>query len=301
MSSLNEFPAGESKFDDTIIEGLPNFFLGGCQKTASTWLHTCFREHPDLFVPEQDATHYFTINYFRGLEWYRQFYINYSGEKMVGDTTPSYIRDYHVPLRISEYNPNSKLIFTFRNPIDRAFSHYWHEKKKRKIAFDFSEVLENYDLYENWIVAGFYYQHLSRFYQYFNKDQILVLIYDDLQKDPFYFLKKIFHFLEVDDVFTPSVIEKKLNVAWHHPGERLASSPTKFAKLINKLMPPLLSHRIRQRIVRVMDKIYRPNASPSEYYDIGVSPKIRSKLREIYSSENQNLAQIIGRDLSHWT
>ncbi|MEL6493217.1 MAG: sulfotransferase domain-containing protein, partial [Cyanobacteria bacterium J06621_3] len=149
------------------MKALPNFFLAGCQKTGSTWIHQCFREHPEIYVPQDDAIHYFTINYYKGLSWYQQYYQEQLNETMIGDTTPSYIRDPFVPRRIFNYCADAKIIITLRNPIDRAFSHYWHEKKKKKIAFDFSEVIRNYDLYQNWIVPGFYYEHLQKFYEWF--------------------------------------------------------------------------------------------------------------------------------------
>ena len=298
MTITRELTPKEYKMKDVNLTGLPNFFLAGCQKTASTWLHRCFREHPEIYVPENDATHYFTMNYHKGLRWYRTKYEDYSGEKAVGDTTPSYIRDFYAPSRIAEYNRNAKLIFTFRNPIDRAFSHYWHEKKKRKIAFKFSEVLENYDLYENWIVAGFYYQHLSRYYEYFEKDQILVLIFEDLKENSHSFLKTIFRFLDVDDSFVPSVIEKKVNVAWLYP--RDINKNDKFI-LIKDLANRLVVKKFYQRVANKINKSFRSiGLSSSEYYDIGISPEMRAKLNDIFHKENQKLSQAIGRDLSHW-
>jgi hypothetical protein len=297
MAAKNIIASKISNRKDVGLKGLPNFFLAGCQKTASTWLHRCFREHPDIYVPENDATHYFTMNYYKGLNWYCRVYEDYSGEKVIGDTTPSYIRDYYAPSRIAEYNRNAKLIFTFRNPIDRAFSHYWHEKKKRKIAFKFNEALENYDLYENWIVAGFYHQHLSRYYEYFQKEQILVLIYEDLKENPYLFLKKIFNFLEVDDNFVPSVIEKKVNVAWHHPRDINKKNKQPIKSLAKLVIPQKVYHRIGQKISKSLCRI---GLSLSEYYDVGITPEMRDRLRKIFDKENQKLSQAIGRDLSHW-
>jgi len=141
--------------EDSDLSGLPNFFLGGCQKTASTWLYRCFREHPEIYVPENDATHYFTMNYFQGLDWYRKIYQNNSGEKVIGDTTPSYIRDFYAPARIAKYNPQAKIIFTFRNPIDRAFSHYWHEKKKEKSPLNFRKYWKTTIFMKTGLCRGF--------------------------------------------------------------------------------------------------------------------------------------------------
>ncbi len=68
--------------------------------------------------------------------------MNYSIQKIIVDNTTSYARDPLAPKRIYNYNPKSKIVFLIRNPIDRAFSHYWHEKRKLKINFKFEENLQ---------------------------------------------------------------------------------------------------------------------------------------------------------------
>jgi hypothetical protein len=45
-------------------------FIAGSQKTGSTWLYECFKEHPEILVPKKDAIHYFTINHDLGHDWY---------------------------------------------------------------------------------------------------------------------------------------------------------------------------------------------------------------------------------------
>jgi len=136
-------------------------------------------------------------------------------------------------------------------------------------------------------VSGFYYQHLTRFYDYFDKYQILVLIYDDLKKDPYLFIKRIFEFLEVDINFIPSAIEQKINVAWHKPGEGYKRNKT-------------LSG-IKGQLKGIKAKVTGFKSSSSEYYDIGIHSNIRVNLQEIFFPENKKLAQLIERDLSHWT
>ena len=109
------------------------FFLAGFQNCATTWLHRCLEEHPQIFVPNVDMVHYYDMNYHRGRDWYEKFYQSYNQEQMRGDTTVSYARSELAIKRIAKTNSNAKIILSLRNPITRAFSHYWHEKKKGKI------------------------------------------------------------------------------------------------------------------------------------------------------------------------
>lgn len=190
-----------------------DFFLVGAQKCATTWIHRCLREHPDIYLSKEDEIHYFDIHHHLGIDWYHQFFVDRKDEIFVGDTTSSYIRDFFTPERIHAYNPDSKIIFSLRNPTDRAFSHYWHEKKKGKIAFDFEELFENYDLFESWIRVGFYWYHLKRFEQFFDRNQMLVLIQEEILHDRQGTLKRIFEFIGADTGFVGKHTDILANVA----------------------------------------------------------------------------------------
>jgi hypothetical protein len=284
-------------FKKVDMQGLPNFFLAGCQKSATTWLHRCFREHPEIYVPEKHMIHFFDIHYAKGFDWYREFYIDRSGEKMIGDTTVSYIRDTMVPQRIDDYNPDAKLIFSLRNPIERAFSHYWHEKKKRKIAFEFQEVFANYDLYQSWVVPGFYYRHLQRFYEHFPEEQLMVVLVEDMARDPQAVIQRIFTFLGVAPDFIPSILHRQVNEAWYRPRRSQEISRRLYA--LTRPIRQLVPERVRQLLKDVLFGGENPGQIQSEY-DRGMDPEVRAQLREVFQPENEKLARMLNRDLSSW-
>lgn len=280
------------------MKNLPNTFLVGCQKTASTWLYQCLQEHPQVFVPQKDAIHYFEINYYKGLEWYKQWFKDVESQEVILDPTPSYIRCYQAPRRIAKFNSSSKLIFSLRNPIERAFSHYWHEKKKSKIAFTFEEAINyggvgNYDLYNDWIFTGFYYEHIQRFLRYFPREQMIFLLYDDLVADPKNYLEKLFSFLGVEEGFEPSVLHQKINKAKK--------------KIVRKNPESDNNQNSFKKILRKVTKFGRsstPGTTNLEVtkseYEIGIKPETRETLNKIYCSENKRLSNFLERDLSHW-
>ena len=53
---------------------LPSFFLAGAQKCATTWLYECLKEHPEIYVPKQNITNFFNINYYKGFGWYQKWF-----------------------------------------------------------------------------------------------------------------------------------------------------------------------------------------------------------------------------------
>ncbi len=253
-------------------EWVPTFFLAGYQKTASTWLHRCLLEHPDVYVPEGDATHFFDIYFHRGLDWYRTFFQSAHGYRQIGDTTPSFMRFHTSRVRMAQLNPAAKIIVTLRNPIERAFSHYWHEKKKRKINYRFEECLSNnVDIFDDWIATGFYYSHLTDLLTMYPRDQVLILFYDDLKASPADFLAQTLRFLEVDADFTPSVLSQAVNKAWYRPtwGE-------------------------------MFENLKKGQPLRESEYDRGIDPEFRKQLQEVFRQQNEQLAKLVGRDLSHW-
>lgn len=185
----------------------------GPQKAGTTWIYQCLSEHPEVGCPPRNAIHFFDMHYHLGREWYAAQFRGQESKKVLLDPTNSYLRSPVAPRRIARENPKAKIIVCLRNPVERAFSHYWHEKKKRRYDFAFSEILENYDLYACWLEPGFYAVHIERYLEYFPREQILCQLFDDLESDPPAFLRQLLDFIEVDRDFGPSVLEERVNVA----------------------------------------------------------------------------------------
>lgn len=272
---------------------LPNFIIVGPQKCATTWLYQCLYEHPDVLLPETDSVHYFDMNYHRGEDWYRKYFEKYDGESLVGEETPTYIREQRAPERIAETLPNVKLIFTLRNPMDRAFSHYWHEKSKDKISFEFEDVFENYDLFQNWIVPGFYHRHLTRYEQHFPDEQIKVLFFDDLVEDDHAYLRDVYSFLSLDD-YTPSVLDEKVNQGKFR-GLNKQWVYNKSTSLFKRYAPEPAVDAVRPLHTRTRELLTSKNE-----YERGMAENTRERLESVFADEMRSLSDYTGRDLDHW-
>lgn len=256
---------------------LPNFFFAGCQKTASTWFYYCFKEHPEIFVPHTDAIHYFTVNYYRGIDWYAQWFAKADNQKMIGDTTCSYIRDPKAPERIYNFNPEAKIIFSLRNPVNRAFSQYWHQKRKGRLMYQFDDILffrdfGNYDLYVQWVVSGFYYDLLQNWFKFFPKEQIKIIIFEDLKPNPKPVFTDVLQFLGVNPNIEIPIVEKVINKA----GPSWVNPPSKIAVLL--------------------DKTGIKKLPPTEYEE-GISERMRVELKKMFAPDIEKLSNLLQRDL----
>ena len=57
---------------------------------------------------------------------------------------------------------------------------------------------------------GLYKEQIERYYKYFNRSQILILEYEELNTNPGLFIKKVFNFLKVEDSFLPSCLNTNI-------------------------------------------------------------------------------------------
>lgn len=265
-----------SSMTGSTIDNLPNAFLAGCTKCASTWLWNCFVEHPEIYAPTKlDRINFFSIHYHKGFEWYKQFFNDFNGEKIILDPTPEYIKDPLAPERIHKFRPDAKFIFVLRNPINRAYSLWWHQKRKGRINYNFNDVLErkqigSFPLYDDWVVSGFYMHWLQGFLHLFPRENIKLMIYEDLEIDAGQFIQEVFDFLNVDKAFVPSIINTRVNV-----GKRKKTAPS-------------LTESVKRLI------------KPTDEYESGMDEHIRNELRQIFEPHNQQLGDFLERDLSFW-
>jgi hypothetical protein len=273
---------------------LPEFIIAGPQKCATTWLYECLSEHPDVLMPDTDSIHYFDMHYTKGEQWYRQHFDAYDGEKLVGEETPSYIRDEVAPRRIAETVPNAKLLFILRNPVDRAFSHYWHEKSKGKTEFEFEEVFENYDLYNDWVVPGLYHRHIRRYRKHFPSESVRLLFFEDLVEDDWSYLEDVYEFLGIDSTYRPSVLESKVN-----EGKRRGLTYNRlYSTAVDtyvKWAPQFAVDAARP----VHDTFQKVVTSQNEYVR-GMRTEDRKRLEALIVDEICELDRIVDRSLDHW-
>jgi hypothetical protein len=115
------------------------------------------------------------------------------------------------PERVATFAPTMKLVALVRNPVARALSHYHHELHMRRETRSFEDAVkeEAYQLSEDWrlrmddgdphktnyLVKGFYSNHLRRWLDYFPEDHLLVLKSEDLFAHPTMTTRKVLAFI----------------------------------------------------------------------------------------------------------
>jgi len=279
---------------------LPNLFIGGVQRSGTTYLHNLLKEHPDIFTPKYpQEIHFFDLdkNYNKGLKWYSKYFRQWHQQKIIFQTSPLYIYLPEVPKRIAKILPESKFIFILRNPIDRAYSHYWHSVKYAYETLSFAEAIklessricknQQYNRQYSYLERGKYAEQLSRFYCEFPKQNILVILFDELREKPHLVLAKCASFLKIDaNLFPPNLIEK---IKAKKNQSRLPRSY--YVQKISTKMKnsPLLFLSV------LIDKV---NLKSTNYPPMSI--EIRNDLQDYFEPEIQKLEKLIDQDLSYW-
>ena len=93
--------------------------------------------------------------------------------------------------------PQARLIALLRNPIDRAYSHYQMQVKRGTEPRAFEEAIEQQR--SSYLSRGLYVDQLLRWFEFFGKEQMLILKSEDFFERPVETLKVVLDFLELPD------------------------------------------------------------------------------------------------------
>ena len=122
---------------------LPDFLVIGAQRAGSTSLFAQLCEHPGVAAPSHKEIHYFDLQSFRGLRWYRSHFppAGRSRGRITGEASPYYLFHPAVPARVAEALPDVRLVALLRDPVARAYSQYQLSVRDGHETLGFEEAL----------------------------------------------------------------------------------------------------------------------------------------------------------------
>jgi hypothetical protein len=218
----------------------PDFIGIGVQRSGTTWAADILKQHPEICIHKKEIS-FFVQNFHKGYKWYSQFFAN-KGKQIAGEITVSYMitprpqpdkKEFYPkwnPRRslffwrkqpsardeILQHFPQTKIFAIFRNPVDRAWSHYWYwRRRKEKLGKKTTTFEQIFADDGRWIhTYGLYADLLDYWRKTFSN--MGIFLYDDLKDDPLNFAQSLYSFLEVENTFTP-LISQKINTASYEP------------------------------------------------------------------------------------
>ncbi len=290
---------------------LPNFLVIGAAKSGTTALHWYLSEHPQVFISKLKDPSYFAFGLdeqgrllwgepehrrwfrVRSLAEYQQLFHDVGNAVAVGEASTMYLECPQSAGRIREQLPNVKLICSLRHPVDRAYSDYVMYLRRRGRRFDPTRDFDAASTWarpeSRWMQIGRYHTLLSRYYDAFPREQIHVLLFDDLKRDPRKAIEEVYRFLGVDPTFVPDLDTP------HAPGgvprslvlEGILTSPALKAA-VQSWVPKRPANWVRRLRTRNMKQA---PPLPSE---------LRNEMTRHFHDDITRTSQLIGRSLDHW-
>jgi len=187
---------------------LPDFIVAGVQKGGTTFLYQEMLRHPEIRGSLTKEVHFFDAHFDRGVDWYSGMFPRSPRHSKIirGEASPAYIFHPDGVRRIASTIPDARLIVVLRDPVQRALSHYQHERRLGfETAASFEEALELEDervdgefqrlvdgsLATSFAVGhfgytrrGLYAEQLKRATSLIGRDKLLVLISEEMFADP---------------------------------------------------------------------------------------------------------------------
>lgn len=270
----------------------------GAQKSGTSWVFRMLASHPSIRAaagPSNKELNFFNHHYSHGYAWYESRF-TFGPWKTVEFSTLYWIEP-GVPERIRRYRDDAKLVLAIRNPIDRAYSQHLHEMNQLFIEpTPFWTALARNPTY---VDQGLYAGHLERWFDVFPRDQIHIVVYDDIRAVPGDVLNDLYTFVGVDPAYRPPAFDQPeyASPRFRSPGlQRTVAGGWHRAQRI--LGDRALAAIRATRVPRVVKRLNR--ASDGEPLVDRLTEDDRARLRGSFEADLARLPGIIGRDVPDW-
>jgi len=265
---------------------LPNFLCIGVQRAATTWLHRCLQSHPDVYLPDEKELHFFNHNFDRGLDWYASHFDRSASARAIGEITPNYL--HTAPLeRIANTLPEARLIVILREPVSRAYSAYRllnEEFEGLTFPQACASPMGNY-----LVKQSLYGEKLKELYEHFAREQVLVLLYDDVNQNPAGVYRTVCRHLGVDVISPPQEVNQTFNhILFPKTQQFLGRMKLDWAVEIVK------KTSLGDAIKRLSKQKQGQQVKSQE------GTQLTGQLRQLFDEDMALVEALIGRDLSHW-
>jgi hypothetical protein len=291
----------------------PDFLVVGAFKSGSTALYEGLRRHPQIFMPFHKEPLYFgddlTRRYGRYTEAeYLHLFDPAKPGQIAGEASTWYLYSVSAAREIRDFNPATRIMVVLRNPVDVMYAEH------NQLIFN---VIEDIPDFVAALAAepdrragrrippgpinieNLFYRHsvrfaeqLERYFDVFGRDQVHVMLYDDLRRDGATVVRGALEFLGVDPSLAAAPPRANENRRVRSPlMQRLIFAPRLLLPLAPLLRRFPLVRAVRTRLLD-MNSEAKPRAP--------MDPVLRRQLLAEFTPEIERLGRLIGRDLSAW-
>jgi len=252
------------------------------------------RDHPATWLPPAvKEVEFFNRHYDRGREWYERQFRGADG-RACGEVSPQYLFDGRVAGRVRDLVPDARLIVAVRNPVQRAYSQYKHWVQETAYRGSFEDFLREHP---GAVERGRYLSLLRPYLDHFPRDQILVIVFEDLVSRPADTMEAVYRFIGVDPGHRPARADQAVNVS--------ASPRFHRSYVASKRVSRWLQDRGAAGVVAAgrrlgANRVFRSTDRVPDFAPL--LPATERSLADAYGEDVVALSAFLGRDLgSLWS
>jgi len=284
----------------------PNLFIIGASKCGTTSLWHMLNLHPDVFMSNPKELWFFSFSDYKNrLDWYMSNFEKVTNEKIIGEASPIYSETTlipELPQRIYYFNPDSKIIYIIREPIDRLksvwrqtlSSGHWNEKVYEKhcdvnvpiMPKNFNKAIYEYPSY---LEACKYWTHLNNYQRYFNEKNILLLFFEEFKENPKNTYDKICSFLNIENIYNDGMFIKK----------NMGNDKAMEYEWVLKIKKNKIISNIYRRLLGKTDlnKLLPQKRIP---YEVKLTQYEISKIRSCLKDEVKSILKYANKPINYW-
>lgn len=229
-------------------------------------------------------------------EHYKQLFDAMKEDEIGGEGSVGYLYSKEAPQAIKESIPDAKIIIILRNPIGRAFSHWLMDVRMgivhgnnflEAIEADINATNKSWGNSHLYVELGLYFEQVQRYFQTFGRENVKVILFDDLKISNANVMQDITGFLGLHS-FEYDLEGKK--------------NPAKLPKfpILHKIIRAMGLIKIGNIIIpqgllqKVKESIYTTKNLPK------LTPEDKKEMLAYFSQDIKSLAKLIDRDLDTW-
>jgi hypothetical protein len=206
-----------------------------------------------------------------------------------GEFCPSYLYSEQSAARIADYRPDIKLLLSLRPPVEMIYSWYWYNRNAvvGSIPKTFAEMMQNRFLRD----LGLYAAHLKPYLERFPGENILVIQFDAIRRDPDRARQRTYEFLGVDPDFKPQISEEGKNAARAPRFPLIQAGAQRLYNGISAL--PGVGTALKSPVVaKTLETVYHSLNSKAQKYE-PLTPEERRKWEDYYTADQAELSRIL--------
>jgi hypothetical protein len=299
----------------------PDFFLVGAPRCGTTSLSRYLAANPQVCFSRPKEPHYFSLlppqaplDDLEPAYLARYFAHHHAGHRAIGEGSVSYLASPHAVERILSVNPQAKFIALLRDPLEMLPS--YHLRLRFLLIEDVEDFATAWRLQDQrargagvprhcldprlllYREVARYGDQVERLYRLAGREHALVVIFEDLARNPGAVYRQVLKFIAVDDdgqtTFRRRYPSRIYRYRWLQRLLHAATQREHAVQTVHRRAKVNKASQLRSWLKRLA-RWNRIEARPAP-----LTGEMQATLRAAFAEDVARLSGLLDRDLHHW-